>query len=210
MASRGYLPGQKVAGEWRFVSAEINYWIETQLPGYTEEELAKLEGGAGLDVDRQPLISALMSDQTMAVPLNAGTRSSLLRALVGLAEQSWQVYDVDALHAAVKEREDMASTGTESGVAIPHPHRPLPRALGEDVIAYGRTTQPVPFGGAGSGACDVFFLVCCREHRTHLQVLARLARLLLRPGFTDQLRAAETTQETLRVIESAERALLEE
>ena len=43
LASRGHLPGQKVAGEWRFARAEINHWLETQLPGYTEQQLTAIE-----------------------------------------------------------------------------------------------------------------------------------------------------------------------
>ena len=56
LASRGYLPGKKVGGEWRFASSEINYWIETQMHAYTEQELAALEqrGNASLS---EPLVS---------------------------------------------------------------------------------------------------------------------------------------------------------
>ena len=43
LANRGYLPGQKVGGQWRFARAEINHWIETQLHAYTEQELTTLE-----------------------------------------------------------------------------------------------------------------------------------------------------------------------
>src|SRR5262249_30487209 len=94
MASRGYLPGQKVGGHWRFHSAEINYWIETQMHAYTEQELTALETGAGRGkVDREPLVTRLLSEQMMAVPLAAGTRASVLKELVALAERSWQVYD---------------------------------------------------------------------------------------------------------------------
>src|SRR4051812_39190601 len=79
MASRGHLPGQKVRGEWRFVSAEINYWIENQMHAYTEQELTALETGAGKGVlDKQPLVTALLSEQSMAVPLPATTRASVL------------------------------------------------------------------------------------------------------------------------------------
>src|ERR1041385_6173513 len=38
LANRGRLPGKKVGGQWRFASAEINYWMETQLPALTDEE----------------------------------------------------------------------------------------------------------------------------------------------------------------------------
>jgi len=208
MASRGYLPGHRVAGEWRFARAEINQWIETQMPGYTEQELTALETGGSREADQGPLVSTLLSEATMAVPLAASTRSSVLRELVKAAEQSWQVYDPEAIHEAIRQREEMGSTALESGVAIPHPRRPLPQALGEPVMAYGRTVSGIPFGAAHGGLTDIFFLLCCRDDRTHLRVLARLSRLLLRPGFIDELRSAATVGETWQTIEAAELELV--
>ncbi len=207
LASRGHLPGQKIGGEWRFASAEIAYWIETQMPGYTEEELTKLEASVE-EVAGELVLTPLLCENTMAVPLRAGTRASALRELVRLAGQSWQLFDAEALLAAVKLREDQGSTGLANGVAIPHPRRPLPALLGEHVLAYGRTHTGIPFGAAHGGLCDIFFLVCCRDQRTHLNVLARLSRLLLRPNFLDDLRAADTVPQTLQVIESAEKHLV--
>src|SRR5438270_2702543 len=67
MASRGYLPGHKVGGQWRFASAEINYWIETQMPSYSETELEALETGTGWgQAENQLLVTALLSECTMA------------------------------------------------------------------------------------------------------------------------------------------------
>jgi PTS system nitrogen regulatory IIA component len=209
-ASRGYLPAHKVSGEWRFHPAEINQWIETQMHAYTEQELSALERGPGRGDDQQSLLAGLLSEATMAVPLAANTRASVLRELVTLAEQSWQVYDPRAILEAIKQREEMSSTALESGVAIPHPRRPLPNALGDAVIAYGRTAQGIPFGAPRGELTDIYFLVCCRDDRTHLRVLARLSRLLLRPGFADELRAAETVSETYQLIESAEQELIGE
>lgn len=205
LVDRGKLPGRKVGGEWRFSRAEVNHWLETQLPGYTEEELTALEDQ---DIPGEtPLLSSLMSESAVAVPLAACTKDSVLRALVRLAEQTWHVYDPDAVLTAIRQREELASTALGSGVAIPHPHRPLPAALGESVIAYGRTGSGIPFGGPRGELTDIFFLMCCRDHRTHLGVLARLSRLFLRPGFLDDLRAADSPAETLRVIADAEAAL---
>jgi PTS system nitrogen regulatory IIA component len=206
LASRGHLPGHKVGGQWRFARAEINHWIETQLPAYTEKQLADLESaGAGAG---EPLLANLLSEASMAVPLPASTRASVLKELVNLAEQSWQVYDPEAVLDAIRAREEMGSTALPSGVAIPHPRRPLPAALGESVLAYGRTASPLPFGAPMGGLTDIFFLVCCRDDRTHLRVLARLTRLLMRPEFLDELRAAETPGETWDRIAAAERQLL--
>jgi PTS system nitrogen regulatory IIA component len=132
----------------------------------------------------------------------------VLEELVAVAERSWQVYDPQAILQALKQREEMGSTALESGVAIPHPRRPLPNAVGESIIAYGRTTTGIPFGGPHGILTDIFFLVCCQDDRTHLRVLARLSRLLLRPGFLDELRASETSAETYHLLESEERELL--
>jgi PTS system nitrogen regulatory IIA component len=208
MASRGYLPGRKVGGEWRFARAEINHWIETQMHAYTEQELATLEEArdrAGAD---QPLVTRLLTEATMAMPLLANTRASVLKELVNLAEQSWEVYDPDAVLAAIKQREDLGSTALESGVAIPHPRRPLPKALGDHVIAFGKTQRGIPFGGADGAETDLFFLVCCRDDRTHLRVLARLSRILLRPGLIGELRAAETAGEAYQKLVEAEQELI--
>lgn len=207
LASRGHLPGQKVSGQWRFARAEINHWLETQLPGYSDEQLSNLETHYATDLE--PLIATLLTPETTAVPLPASTRASVLRELVRLAEQTWHVFDPEAIHEAIRQREELGTTALPSGVAFPHPRRPMPSILGESVIACGRTASPIPFGAARGGLTDVFFLVCCRDDRTHLRVLARLSRLLLRPGFLDQLRDADSPAETWQLIRDAELELLE-
>src|SRR5437879_1317158 len=177
-ASRGYLPSHKVSGEYRFHPTEINHWLETQMHAYTEQELTRLEqGAAGRGPDQQPLITTLLSETTTAVPLHAGTKASVLKGLVKVAEQSWQVYDPDAILEAIRQREEIGTTAVEGGVAIPHPRRPLPAALGDSVMAFGRLVNPIPFGAPHGGLTDLFFLVCCRDDRTHLRTLARLSRL---------------------------------
>jgi PTS system nitrogen regulatory IIA component len=167
-----------------------------------------LETAGSRNADQEPLISVLLSEASIGVPLRASTRSSVLRELVALAEQSWQVYDAEAVLEAIKQREGLGSTALQSGVAIPHPRRPLPAAIGESVLAYGRSVSGIPFGGPRGLLTDIFFLVCCKDDRTHLQVLARLSRLLLLPDFLDKLREVESPAETYQVITDAESELL--
>lgn len=211
LASRGYLPGKKVGGEWRFASSEINYWIETQMHAFTEEELAALEARAGNRSPlAEPLIATLLTESTIAVPLAAATKTSVLKELVALAERSWQLYDPESLLNAIKAREELGTTALEAGVAIPHPMRPLsPKAQGESIIALGKTGAGIPFGARDGGLTDLFFLVSCRDATTHLRVLARLSRLMLRPGFLNDLRGTNTSAEALAFIEQAERDLVE-
>lgn len=210
MANRGHLPGQKIGGQWRFASSEINHWLEQQLATYSEEELSVLDRHVGRRGQiAEPLVSSLLSEATIAVPLAARTRSSVLRELVILAEQSWQVYDPQALLHAITQREEMGSTALHSGVAVPHPHRPVSdRVQGEGLLAYGRVAGGIPFGAPDGTLTEIFILVSCCDVATHLQVLARLSRLILRPGLLDALRAADTVQETYQLFRQAEQDLL--
>jgi len=212
LASRGHLPGQKIGGQWRFTSSEINYWIETQLPAYSDEELTDLERRSGACTQTgELLVTSLLSEATMAVPLKAKTRGSVLRELVVVAEQSWQVYDPQALLHALELREEVASTALHSGVAVPHPRRPVSeRVQGESLIAYGRIPGGVPFGAPSGTLTDIFFLVSCADPATHLQILARLSRLILRPGLLEVLRAADNVADSYRLLRQAEADLLAE
>jgi PTS system nitrogen regulatory IIA component len=207
LANRGDLPGRKVGGQWRFANAEIQQWLEGEMPGLNEAQLKNVEDAH--PEPTEPLITHLLAPDCVEVPLQARTRASVIRAMVRVAEQSWQLYDPDALLSAAQAREERGSTAQENGVAVLHPPRPMAHALGESVIAFGRTAGGVPFGAPKGGLTDLFFLVCCREQKTHLRVLARLSRLFLRPVFLDQLRAAETVAESLAVIRDAEKHLLD-
>jgi PTS system nitrogen regulatory IIA component len=211
LANRGYLPGKKVGGAWRFAWSEINHWIETQMHAYTEDELEALErSGTATCLATEPLVCSMLSERTIALPLLASTKASVLKELVNLAERSWQIYDANALLTAIKQREELGTTALDSGVAIPHPHRPLSeKAQGEAVIAFGRTSQGIPFGAPDGGLTDLFFLVSCRDSLTHLRVLARLSRLMLRSGFLDELRRAEAVSDALQLFEKTERELTE-
>ena len=70
-----------------------------------------------------------------------------------------------------------------------------------------RVFRGIPFGAPHGILTDIFFLICCQDDRTHLRVLARLSRLLLRPGFIGELRDADTPAATWQVIAAAERDL---
>ncbi len=206
LVDRGTLPGRKVGGSWRFSRQEVRHWLETQLPGYDDDQLRQVERYHA--EPEEPLLANLLHEACVAVPLKATTRSSVLRELVTLAEQSWQVYDPQMILEAIQAREATGSTAMENGVAIPHLHRPIPEAQGESLIAFGRTASALPFGAPDGGLTDLYFLVLCQDESLHLRILARLARLFLRPGFLTNLRDEPTGHGARQMIVNAEAELL--
>lgn len=206
LANRGHLPGRKIGGQWRFATAEVHHWLEREMPRLSDRDLKALDPAVATD-ENPLLVSSLLPQECIDLSLPARTRDSVLRELVKLAEKSEKVWDPVAILEAIRAREAAATTAGPEGYAIPHPRRRIPDALGESVIAFARTGTGIPFGADRGATTDLYFLVCCNNDSLHLQLLARLARLLRHPGLLDALRSAMTPDEAQYIIESAEREL---
>jgi PTS system nitrogen regulatory IIA component len=208
LVQRGRIPGRRVDGEWRFHSAEIRHWLEQEMRGYSSDELAAIEESQhSVEFGVETPLSGLLDPATVQVPLDARTRRSVLESLIEVAGRTYQIWEPALLLEAVLEREAVLSTGFDNGVAIPHPRNPLPHALGASLVAYGRTFSGIPFGAPKRALTDLYFLVLCRDSKTHLSVLARLGRLLQVPGFLEELRSIDDSAASYEAICAADARL---
>jgi PTS system nitrogen regulatory IIA component len=206
LAAKGRLPGRRVGGRWTVRRAEVNHWLERSVPDFDEQELSHFELALSEpNADANLVVAPLLAPQRISLALNGRTAPGVLKDLIELANVDWQVYDPEKILAAVREREVSASTAMAGRVAVPHPRRRIPDLLAESLVAFGRAPGGVPFGDPKGSLTDLFFLVLAHDDITHLRVLARLARLFLREGFLDQLRACESPGEVLQTIIEAER-----
>ncbi len=205
---RGRIPAHKRGSEWQYHSSEIRAWMEQELRGWSDAELASFEQS---QADNTPgtdtLLSTYLAPEQVQIPLEGRTRRSVLEALVEAAGRTWKVWEPAVLLQAVIDRENAMSTAFEKGVAIPHPRQPLPGSLEEAVVACGRTSSPIPFGAPDNSKTDVFFLVASRDTRTHLRLLARLGRMIQKPGLLESLRAAENSQQGYEILVDADSSL---
>ena len=80
----------------------------------------------------------------------------------------------------------------------------MAKILSQPFLALGVTTTGIPFGG-DVPMTDVFFLICSMEDRGHLQVLARLSRILTCSGFLNALhQAADAAAARQLIVETEE------
>jgi PTS system nitrogen regulatory IIA component len=82
--------------------------------------------------------------------------------------------------------------------------------LGEPLLALGRTSGGIPFGGEHGTLTDVFFLICSVDDSQHLRTLARLSRLIAAEGFLEALRGASSSAQALAVVRPYEQQLVGE
>src|SRR5262249_597096 len=95
---------------------------------------------------------------------------------------------------AIVERESLASTAMEGGVAFLHTRQRGAAKVTRPFIVVGRSWQGIDFGAADGKPTFLFFLLGLKYDRFHLPILGRLVRLLKGSGVLTKLRAAPAAQ----------------
>ena len=190
-AGRGQIPCRKLGDQrFLFVKSDIDHWVWDQMHNFDAKALKGIERGVGrhhgFDMER-PVVCPLIPEGGLCIPLEARTRDSALRGLVERGEELGLVYGRNDLLDELQGREQLCSTALLPEVAFPHPRQPLPYGLADSFVLVARTPQGIPFGADGGGLTRLFFLVCCKDDRTHLHVLARLVRMLDHPDIIARL-----------------------
>ncbi|HET8655533.1 MAG TPA: PTS sugar transporter subunit IIA [Longimicrobiaceae bacterium] len=149
------------------------------------------------------LLTELLAPERIRIPLRASTKDELLGELVGLLGPDDGVTDPAAVLRAVRDREQVLSTGIGHGVAIPHGKSD---AIGELRLAAGVARPGVDFEALDGRPVQLFFLLVGPEAAAgqHVKALSRISRLLRRDVFRERLAAASTPEEFYSVVTEAE------
>jgi mannitol/fructose-specific phosphotransferase system IIA component (Ntr-type) len=151
------------------------------------------------------LLTELLTVDRVKVPLGSQTKNDVLRELVELAASRRNAGVVDSMLAAVREREQVLSTGIGGGVAIPHGKTPHAEQL---VLAAGVAPHAIDFDALDGQPVQLFFLLVGPESSSsaHVKALSRISRLLRRDRLRSELLAAPTPEAFLDVIRRSEAA----
>ncbi|WP_148614557.1 PTS fructose transporter subunit IIABC [Nocardioides rubriscoriae] len=143
----------------------------------------------------------LITADLVRLDADLGTeKHDVIRALAAVVGSADRATDVERIVEDALAREAKSATGLKDGIAIPHC-----RTNGVDAptLVFARLSPAVDFG-AKDGPADLAFLITAPEggDNTHLQILTKLARALVRKEFTDALRAATTPSEVVALVVS--------
>ncbi|MDX8395245.1 MAG: PTS sugar transporter subunit IIA [Mariprofundaceae bacterium] len=120
---------------------------------------------------------------------NAGSKRALITELVNMLK----AMDPDQVLEVVMAREHLGSTGIGHGVAIPHGRMP---DLATPVIAVARHQAGIDFDSIDGVPVHivVLLLVPDGDDRSHLELLAKLARLLQQENFRSNILQADSAE----------------
>ena len=183
------IPGILIEKEWRFRRTAIDGWLESQAG-------ARVEGESFEDVPDGMLLPLgdLLPEQGIVHDMRARDPLAAIEELAARAYANRWLADKPWFVGAIVEREVLASTAMEGGVAFLHTRAREADKISRPFIVVGRSYDGIEFGATDGRPTYLFFLLGLKHDRLHLPVLGRLARIMAKsPQAVGRLRAATSS-----------------
>lgn len=162
------IPCAKVGNQWRFRKDLLDTWL-----------LTRMQAGesAALSISAPIPISRATEPDLISVDIAPGTKRYVLRQLAEILASKRRVEDVSGFVDALLRREDLASTGIGSGVAVPHVRDPESSPTEGPDLVVGVCRAGASFDALDDEPTFLFFLVSSNSVAVHLKLLSEVARL---------------------------------
>lgn len=150
-------------------------------------------------------ITDLLIEDAMILDLQATTKAAAIDEMVAKLGATDRISNEATFKASIWDREKQTSTGLGDGIAMPHAKT---SAVKKATVLFAKSKGGVDFEALDAEPTYLFFMIAAPAGATdsHLQTLASLSRLLIKPAFVDQLKNVTTPQEVTALFESAEKA----
>ena len=148
-------------------------------------------------------ITDLLSKESVLLNIDVKDKDACLVKLVDLMDASGKISDKKLYLDAVYAREEEGTTGVGNGIAIPHGRC---SGVKEPGLAAMTINGGVEYNALDSKPVDLAFLIAAPEGSgsVHLEILSKLATMLMDENFVADLKKAKTVEEFLKVIDDAE------
>jgi len=149
------------------------------------------------------ILTQILHPNCVKVPVDNKDKEKVITELVDLLAANGLFSDRDVALEAVLTRERTQSTGTGSGIAIPHGKCD---AVKELVMAIGIAHEPIEFGSIDGKPVTIIILLVSPANQTgpHIQALARISRLMLNEEFKNKLEKSTSAEEVYNLLSNEE------
>ena len=148
-------------------------------------------------------ITDLLSIDSIEIGSSYKDKDELLKNAVKLMCRSGIINNEKEYLNSVMEREKESTTGVGNGIAIPHGRC---KAVDKAGLAAIVLNKPVEYEALDNKPVELLFLIAAPEDKgnVHLEILSKLAMMLMDQEFTFKLKNSRTAEEFIRVIDEAE------
>lgn len=154
-------------------------------------------------------VSDLFSKECMILSLKAENKQDAISEMVNKLYEAGRITDIDTFKSGILKREAQTSTGLGDGIAMPHAKN---EAVRQATVLFARSQSGIDYEALDGQPTYLFFMIAAPEgaNETHLEALAMLSRMLLRPGLIDALKQVNSEDEVLHLLNEAQEAIDQE
>ncbi|MGC3941487.1 fructose-specific PTS transporter subunit EIIC [Streptococcus koreensis] len=148
-------------------------------------------------------IQDVLNKNVMLFDLQATDKEGVINEMVQSLVDNGVVTDFETFKTGIMSREAQTSTGLGEGIAMPHSKN---EAVKEATVLFAKSNKGVDYASLDGQPTDLFFMIAAPEGAidTHLAALAELSKYLMKPGFADKLRQANTPDQVIAVFDAEE------
>ncbi|MBZ2154694.1 fructose-specific PTS transporter subunit EIIC [Streptococcus australis] len=148
-------------------------------------------------------IQDVLNKNVMLFDLQATDKEGVINEMVQSLVDNGVVTDFETFKTGIMNREAQTSTGLGDGIAMPHSKN---EAVKEATVLFAKSNKGVDYASLDGQPTDLFFMIAAPEgaNDTHLAALAELSKYLMKPGFADKLRQANTPDQVIAAFDAEE------
>lgn len=148
-------------------------------------------------------IQDVLNKNVMLFDLQATDKEGVINEMIQSLVDNGVVTDFDTFKAGIMNREAQTSTGLGDGIAMPHSKN---EAVKEATVLFAKSNKGVDYASLDGQPTDLFFMIAAPEgaNDTHLAALAELSKYLMKQGFADKLRQANTPDQVIAAFDAEE------
>jgi len=148
-------------------------------------------------------ITDLLKKDTVIIDLAATSKDAAIDEMAKKLHIAGRLNNFDGFKEAILKRESQSTTGIGEGIAIPHAKTD---ALKTPSILFAKSAKGVAYESLDGQPAHLLFMIAASDgtNNEHLETLSRLSSLLMDTTLRENLLAAQSPEDVIRIIEAKE------
>lgn len=149
------------------------------------------------------MVTKFLSKRALKIPLDSLTKPAILKELVDLLCDVYDLNQKSEILDAILEREEVMSTGVGYGLAIPHAKVDF---INTSKLVGGIAPVGIEYDSVDGKPAQIFFLLVSPRNGSgdHVRILSALSRILHSPEVREKVIQSTTPDEFIEILKKHE------
>ncbi|MFP4458796.1 MAG: PTS sugar transporter subunit IIA [Candidatus Zixiibacteriota bacterium] len=137
--------------------------------------------------------------EDLITDIDADSKFSAIEEMISLISSSEHISDIDEFAQAIKDRENILSTGIGLSVAVPHAKGDH---VNDFVVALGRSFEGIDYDSIDGKPVNLIFMIAgpAQKQKIYLKILAKISLIARNEELKKEIISAKSKEEIFKVL----------